>query len=150
MAVFRISSVDFDMFLPFEIRSKQDSALYCIDEAVLINGSAEVSQPEKGIGIQSGPLQGGKEGECGTDRLSVLAGFSNLHRFIFQMAKFNAVAKVTHSQYGSSSTPANVEIFQNDRSVKRMAAHRGTISNNPANELLKPKKSGDQAALRAS
>jgi hypothetical protein len=72
------------------------------------------------------------------------------HRFLLQIAKFRAVAKLTHNQYGTISQPAAEEIRQKNMSVVRMAAHKGRTSSKPASGLFSPKKRGDYAALKMS
>ena len=60
------------------------------------------------------------------------------------MLKFNAIAKLTHRKYGTSSHAAARCTAKNSRMVQPTASHSATMSNSPASRFLAPKNNGAQ------
>src|SRR5260370_42315550 len=72
------------------------------------------------------------------------------HGFIFQIARFNALAKPTQIKYGAIIHAAAAFTAENSRMVQAIDSPSATVTNTPAPRFPAPQNTGAQRALSRS
>src|SRR5260370_22632923 len=72
-------------------------------------------------------------------KLASVGDAEDAHGFIFQIARFKALAKPTQMRYGANIHAAAAFTPENSRMVQAIDSHSATITNNPAPLFPPPK-----------